>query len=123
MDKTKLLIIDDEPGLVEMLTMRLEANDYQVISASDGREGLDRARNENPDLIILDLMLPEIDGYKVCRMLKTDERYKQIPVIFFTARVQASDIKSGEEAGAQAYISKPFEPDILLAKVAQLLKK
>jgi len=118
-----VLIVDDEPGIIEMLTMRLEACDYQVISASDGQEGLDKARTEKPDLIILDLMLPKIDGYKVCRMLKFDERHKQIPIILFTARAQESDIKLGEEVGADAYITKPFEPDILLAKVDQLLKK
>ncbi|MFA4992483.1 MAG: response regulator [Candidatus Omnitrophota bacterium] len=123
MDKARVLIVDDEPGIIEMLTMRLEACDYQVISASDGQEGLDKARTEKPDLIILDLMLPKIDGYKVCRMLKFDERHKQIPIILFTARAQESDIKLGEEVGADAYITKPFEPDILLAKVDQLLKK
>jgi len=123
MSKAKLLIIDDESDLVEMLSLRLEANDYQVISASDGQDGLDKARSELPDLIILDVMLPKIDGYKVCRMLKFDEKYKQIPVILFTARTQASDIKLGADVGADAYITKPFEPDILLDKVAQLLKK
>ena len=123
MSKAKLLIVDDESGLVEMLSLRLEANDYQVISASDGQDGLDKARSELPDLIILDVMLPKIDGYKVCRMLKFDEKYKQIPVILFTARTQASDIKLGADVGADAYITKPFEPDILLDKVAQLLKK
>ncbi len=123
MYKAKLLIVDDESELVEMLSLRLEANDYQVISASDGQDGLDKARSELPDLIILDVMLPKIDGYKVCRMLKFDEKYKQIPVILFTARTQASDIKLGGDVEEDAYITKPFEPDILLDKVAQLLKK
>jgi DNA-binding response OmpR family regulator len=122
-DLRKILVVDDEIDLVEMLTMRLESNNYQVISASDGQEGLDKARTEKPDLIILDLMLPKIDGYKVCRMLKFDEKYRQIPVILFTARAQESDIKLGEEVGADAYVTKPFEPDILLGKVAELLKK
>ena len=123
MDQKKILIVDDEPDLVEMLTLRLEANDYQVISASDGQEGLDKARTEKPDLIILDLMLPKIDGYKLCRMLKFDEKYKQIPIVLFTARAQESDIKIGEEVGADAYVTKPFEPDILLDKVAELLSR
>lgn len=123
MYKAKVLIVDDESELVEMLSLRLEANNYQAISASDGQEGLDKARVENPDLIILDVMLPKIDGYKVCRMLKFDDKYKHIPVILFTARAQASDIKLGADVGADAYIAKPFEPDILLAKVVQLLKK
>ena len=118
-----MLIVDDEPELMEMVVLRLEANDYQVISAFDGEEGLDKARTEKPDLIILDLMLPKIEGYKVCRLLKFDERYKHIPIILFTARALQSDIKLGAEVGADAYITKPFEPDMLLAKVAQLLKK
>jgi DNA-binding response OmpR family regulator len=119
----KILVIDDETDLTEMLVLRLEANGYQVISACNGQEGLDKARTEKPDLIILDLMLPKIDGYKVCRMLKFDERYRHIPIILFTARAQELDIKLGKEVGADAYIIKPFEPDILLSKVAELLKK
>jgi len=123
MSKIKVLIIDDEPELMEMVSLRLEANDYQVISACDGQEGLDKARSEKPDLIILDLMLPKIEGYKVCRLLKFDERYKHIPIILFTARALQSDIKLGAEVGADAYITKPFEPDMLLARVSELLKK
>jgi adenylate cyclase len=123
MSKAKVLIVDDELDLVEMVSLRLEANNYQVISAFDGQAGLDKARSEKPDLIILDIMLPKIEGYKVCRMLKFDERYKQIPIILFTARAQASDIKLGEDVGADAYLTKPFEPDILLNKVIELLKK
>jgi len=122
-NKKKILVIDDESSLVEMLSIRLEANNYQVIAASDGQEGLDKARSESPDLIILDLMLPKLDGYQVCRMLKSDEKYKQIPIVIFTARAQESDIKAGNEAGADAYITKPFEPAILLGKVSQLLEK
>lgn len=123
MDKKKILVIDDESSLVDMLSIRLEVNNYQVITACDGQEGLDKARNELPDLIILDLMLPNLDGYQVCRALKFDEKYKQIPIIIFTARAQESDIKAGQEAGADAYITKPFEPDILLGKVSQLIEK
>ncbi|MDD5560681.1 MAG: response regulator [Candidatus Omnitrophica bacterium] len=122
-DLKKILVVDDEKAIVEMLTMRLEANGYQVISAADGQEGLDKLRSERPDLIILDLMLPKIDGYKVCRILKFDEKYKHIPIILFTARTQEIDIKLGEEVGADAYIMKPFEPDILLGKVAELLSR
>ena len=123
MDKNKILVIDDESSLLEMLSIRLEANNYRVVTASDGQEGLDKAHSELPDLIILDLMLPKLDGYQVCRALKLDEKYKQIPIIIFTARAQESDIKAGMEAGADAYITKPFEPDVLLTKVSQLLGK
>ena len=123
MNKKKILIVDDESDLVEMLSIRLEASGYQVITASDGQEGLHKAQTEKSDLIILDLMLPKIDGYKVCRMLKFDEKYRQIPIILFTARAQEADIKLGEEVGADAYVTKPFEPDILLGKITQLLNR
>ena len=123
MDKKRILVVDDERELVEMLSLRLEANDYKVFTAYDGQEGLDQARKLKPDLILLDLMLPKLDGYKVCQMLKFDEKYKQIPVILFTARVQEADLKLGEEMGADAYLTKPFEPSILLGKIAELLNK
>lgn len=122
-EKKRILLIDDETALVEMVKIRLEANNYEVITAYDGNEALDKARKEKPDLIILDLMLPKMDGYKVCRLLKFDEKYKQIPIILFTARAQESDKITGEEVGADAYITKPFEPKALLDKIAELLNK
>ena len=103
------------------VTLQLEAKGYEIITASDGREGLEKARTKKPDLIILDLMLPKIDGYKVCRMLKFDDKYKNIPIILFTARAQDSDKKVGKEVGADAYITKPFEPSALLDKIRELL--
>lgn len=118
----RILLVDDETQLVEMVKMRLEANDYEVLCAHDGQEALDKARKEKPDLIILDLMLPKIDGYKVCRMLKFDEKYRNIPIILFTARAQETDIKLGKEVGADAYIAKPFDPPSLLEKIKELLQ-
>jgi DNA-binding response OmpR family regulator len=123
MDKKRILIIDDEEDILTVLKFRLGANNYEVLTASDGQEGLNKARTEKPDLIILDLMLPKLDGYKVCRMLKFDESYKAIPIVMFTARVQQKDEELGKEMGADAYITKPFEPEILLEKIRQLLKK
>ena len=117
----RILVVDDEVQLVEMVKIRLEANGYEVLSAYDGQEALDKARAEKPDLMILDLMLPKLDGYKVCRMLKFDEKYKSIPIILFTARVQESDKETGSQVGADAYITKPFEPQVLLAKIKELL--
>jgi DNA-binding response OmpR family regulator len=121
-EKKRLLIVEDEADLVEMVKMRLEASGFEVSAAYDGQEGLDKAKKEKPDLIILDLMLPKIDGYKVCRMLKFDEKYRNIPIIMFTARAQESDRKLGEGVGADAYIVKPFEPQALLSKISELLK-
>lgn len=123
MANKKILVVDDEAQLIDMVKMRLEANGYDVITAYNGQEGLDKARRESPDLIILDLMLPKIDGYKVCRMLKFDEKYKNIPIILFTARAQQEDEKLGKEVGADAYITKPFEPQVLLEKIKQLTAK
>ena len=123
MEKKKILLVEDEKDLVETVTLRLEAAGYEIIPAYDGREGLEKAKREKPDLIILDLMLPKMDGYKACGLLKADTRYNKIPVIMFTARAQESDKKMGQEAGADAYITKPFEPEALLEKVRQLLKE
>jgi DNA-binding response OmpR family regulator len=117
----KILIVDDEPQLVEMVKMRLESAGYEVSCAYDGQDGLDKARKWKPDLIILDLMLPKMDGYKVCGLLKNDSRYSKIPIIIFTARAEEADEALGMEAGAQAYIKKPFDQKTLLAKIAELI--
>lgn len=123
MDKKRILIVDDEEGIVNMLRFRLEAHNYDVLSAGDGHDGLNKARIEKPDLIILDLMLPKLDGYKVCRMLKFDERYRHIPIIMFTARTEKNDAVLGKEMGADVYMTKPFESGVLLDKIKELLKK
>lgn len=118
----KILVVDDEPVIIKVIESRLKANGYEVITASDGQEGLNLARSEKPDLIILDLMLPKIDGYRVCRLLKFDDNFKQIPVLMLTARVQESDKQKGMEAGADAYLSKPFDPETFLSMIKDLLK-
>lgn len=123
MDKKRILIIDDEEDILNLLRFRLEANNYEVASALDGQEGLNKARSMKPNLIILDLMLPKLDGYKICRMLKFDESYKDIPIIMFTARAQKNDEELGMEVGADAYITKPFESEVLLNKMRELLEK
>lgn len=123
MQKKRILIVDDEKDLVRAVSFRLEDAGYEVISALDGMEGLEKAKKEKPDLIILDLMLPKMNGYKVCGLLKADSRYRGMPIIMFTARAQEADRKMSEEVGADAYITKPFEPHILLTKIEELLKK
>ena len=99
----------------------LECAGYEVITASDGQEGLDKARIEKPDLILLDLMLPKIDGYKVCRMLKFDRKYNKIPIIIFTVRSLEVDMEMGQDVGADVYFIKPFKPDVLFGKIEELL--
>jgi len=122
-DTKKILIVDDVESIVMSVQTFLERHRYEVITANDGQVGLEKAKTENPDLIILDLMLPRMHGYKVCGLLKKDTRYAKTPVILFTAKAQEKDIKLGEEVGADAYITKPFEPEILLAKIEELLKE
>lgn len=119
--KTKILIVEDDPGMAEAVKIRLEANDYAVLIARDGPEGLNLARTERPDLIILDIMLPKLDGLTICRMLKFDEAYKAIPIILLSARVQKEDLQSGREVKADAYITKPFKAGELLDKIKELL--
>ncbi len=121
-EKKLILLVEDEKDMSYAVTLQLEAKGYKVITAYDGQEGLEKARTKKPDLIILDLMLPKMDGYKVCRMLKFDREYKDIPIIMFTARAQDSDRKMGEEVGADAYMAKPFEPKVLLDKIQKLVK-
>lgn len=123
MDKKRLLIVDDEVDLAQMIKFRMENNGYDVLLAHDGQSALEMARKERPDLIILDLMLPKMDGYKVCGLLKKDSRYSHIPIIIFTAKGQEDDMKLGQELGADAYIVKPFEPQVLLGKIKELTEK
>ena len=121
--KNRILVVEDQAAIVDMVRMRLEANNYEVITAADGQEGLDKARKENPNLIILDVMLPKMDGYKVCKLLKADPRYNKIPIIISTGRTQQEVRKLVKEVGADAYISKPFEAKLLLSKIKLLLEK
>ena len=118
----KILITEDSPTILQMLKGTLAEVGYEVISALDGQQALDMARAEKPDLIILDVMLPKIDGYKVCRMLKFDERHKEIPIIMLTGRTKESDEQLGMEVGANAYIKKPFQPETIIDKIKELLK-
>jgi DNA-binding response OmpR family regulator len=118
----KILLVDDEPYIVLLVETRLKAEGYEVVSAMDGVEALEKAKKEMPDLIILDLMLPKMDGYKVCGLLKRDARYARIPIVLFTARAQEEDRKLGSEAGADAYLTKPFDPHTLIFKVHELIQ-
>ena len=119
----RILVVDDTEDVVKVVKMYLEHHDYEVITTNDGQEGLEKAKTEKPDLIVLDLMLPRMNGYKVCGLLKRDTRYAKIPIILFTAKTQEKDIKLGEEVGADAYITKPFEPEVLLSKIEELIKE
>ena len=118
----KILIVDDEQDIVESLKFVLETFDYQCFCAYNGEEGLRLAKEIIPDLIILDVMMPKINGYKISRLLKFDNKYKNIPILMLTARSQESDKLIGEETGADEYITKPFDLDFVLKKVDEYLK-
>ncbi len=118
----KILIVDDEQDIVESLKFVLETSDYQCFCAYNGEEGLRLAKEIIPDLIILDVMMPKINGYKISRLLKFDNKYKNIPILMLTARSQESDKLIGEETGADEYITKPFDLDFVLKKVDEYLK-
>jgi len=119
MSKKRVLIVDDEQDIVETIRFNLEHDDYECIVAYDGQEALTLAKSEKPDLILLDIMLPRVNGFKVSRLLKFDEATKGIPIIMITARTQGKDIKLGEETGADAYVTKPFDMNML----SRLVKK
>ena len=119
--KKKILIIEDYNNIVEILTMRLSAMGYAVISAKDGQEGLTLARKEKPDLIVLDITLPKMNGYKISRLLKFDSRYKDIPIIMLTARETKLDEQIGLETGADVYIYKSDRTGKLLKTIRHFL--
>ena len=123
MSPKKILVVDDEVDLVETVRFPLEMEGFDVLVSYNGEDALSQARKEKPDLIILDLMLPKLDGYKVCRLLKFDERYKHIPILMLTAKTQEKDKILGKETGADEYITKPFEMDYLMEKVKAYLSK
>jgi DNA-binding response OmpR family regulator len=123
MSAKKVLIVEDEVDLVETIRFLLEREGYRVLISGDGEDGLHQARRESPDLIILDIMLPKLDGYKVCGQLKSDKRYKQIPILMLTARAQQKDRVLGMEAGADEYIIKPFDLAAFIEKVKTYLRK
>ncbi len=119
--KPRILLVDDEPSIVKMVGKRLEVEGFEVLIALDGQTGLAKAQSEQPDLIILDLMLPKFNGYEVCTMLKQDTRHQQIPILIFTAKTQEKDEKMATGCGADAFIRKPFVAQELVEKIRTLL--
>lgn len=126
-NRVRIGVIDTDIGMARQDLPRLFNKFVQASKVSQrqkkGLEGLEKVKKEKPDLVILDLMLPKMDGYKVCGLLKADKRYNKIPIIMFTAKAQEEDMKLGKEVGADAYITKPFEPQVLLKKIKELLKE
>ena len=121
-DKPRILIVDDEADLVSVLRIGLEIEGFEVLDAADGEEGLRRAREERLSLMVLDLMLPKLDGYKVCRALKFDERYKSLPIFILSARSGEQDRRLALDMGADAFITKPYDMAELVAKIRNRLE-
>ncbi|HRU00687.1 MAG TPA: response regulator transcription factor [Victivallales bacterium] len=123
MAKAKILVIEDEKDILDIIEFNLEKEGYKVKCVDSGEEGLKQAREKIPDIIILDLMLPGIDGLDVCKILKNDSKTRHIPVIILTAKSEEADIVTGLEIGADDYITKPFSPRVLLARVKAVIRK
>lgn len=119
--KWRVLLVDDEPGIVKMVAKRLELAGYEVVTATDGEDGLTKARLGRPDVVILDLMLPKMNGLEVCASLKRDAQYRHIPVIIFTAQRQEMEERLCRECGADAYITKAQQSKALLEQIEALL--
>lgn len=118
-----ILVIDDEPHIVDIVCDYLKQAGYRVVTASDGRMGLSMAQHERPDLIVLDLLLPRMDGLDVCRRLRRDPALGDVPIIMLTARVEEADRLIGLELGADDYVTKPFSPRELVARVRAVLRR
>jgi two-component system phosphate regulon response regulator PhoB len=123
MVKEHILVVDDEENIRELLQYSLAKQGYQVTPVATGEDALAACRNESPDLILLDLMLPGIDGLEVCRSLKANPKTSHVPIVMLTARGEEVDIVSGLELGADDYVTKPFSPRVLLARVRNVLRK
>ena len=121
--RSKILVVDDEPEAVELLEFNLKQAGFDVIAATDGAQAIKKARSASPSLIVLDLMLPEIDGLEVCKMLRRDSATANIPIIMLTAKAAELDRILGLELGAEDYITKPFSPRELVLRVKKVLQR
>lgn len=121
-DAYKILVIDDRPDNVYYLQSRLQADNFLVITAFSGPEGIEKAKSQKPDLILLDIMMPVMDGYEVCKILTNDEETKDIPIILVTAKVDSNDVAEGLRVGAFDYIKKPFDKIELIARINSALR-
>ena len=123
MEPTHILVVDDEKDILELVSYNLGKSHYRVTCVGTGEDALTRARSDLPDLIVLDLMLPGLDGLDVCRILTNDPRTAHIPILMLTARGEEADIVTGLELGADEYVTKPFSPRVLLARIRALLRR
>jgi len=123
MNKHKVLVIDDEPDILKLVKISLEMVEFEVVSALSGEEALEYLENNMPALILLDVMMPDMDGYQICRHLRRDIKTKNLPIVMLTARGQKGDAEKGFKAGASEYVLKPFDPYELGKQIYAILKK
>jgi two-component system alkaline phosphatase synthesis response regulator PhoP len=121
-DRKRILVVDDEIYIVHILEFSLTMEGYSVLTASNGEEALHVIEQERPDLVVLDIMMPKLDGFEVCRRLRQDEQFRSLPVILLSAKGRPVDRDAGLDAGADDYITKPFSPRKLLEKIRELLE-
>jgi CheY-like chemotaxis protein len=117
----RILVADDDPVILRLIQVNLELEGYQVLTANNGEEAVATATAEHPDLVILDIMMPRLDGYQACEQLKAEAATKDIPVVFLSAKAQQSDIEKGKTYGVEEYLTKPFDPTELLDVVERLV--
>jgi two-component system alkaline phosphatase synthesis response regulator PhoP len=123
MANEKILVVDDEEDILELVQYNLTKNGYKAVCVGTGENALKAAKADSPDLIILDLMLPGLDGLEVCKILKADSRTSAIPIVMLTAKGEEADVVAGLELGADDYVTKPFSPRILLARLRAVLRR
>lgn len=123
MSRGKVLVVDDEEYIQHILNFSFGAEGYEVITAADGAEAIEKAISEKPDIIVLDIMMPKMDGYQACKKLKSDPQTKSIPVILLTAKGRDIDRRLGSDAGADDYVVKPFSPGRLIERVEGMIKR
>jgi len=117
----KVLVVDDDPVIVRLLEVNFEMEGFEVVTAVDGQDGIDKAKAEQPDVVVSDVMMPKLNGLELAATLKADDATKHIPIILLSAKAQVDDVRSGLDAGADDYVTKPFEPLDLIDRVTKLL--
>ena len=117
----RVLVVDDDPVIQRLLKVNFEMEGYVVLMANDGVDGLEKARAERPDIVVLDIMMPRMSGLDVTKALKADPDTASIPILLLSAKAQEADLRAGDESGADDYLTKPFEPLLLLQRVEHLL--
>lgn len=117
----KVLVVDDDEVIVRLLELNFELEGHEVASVLDGRQAIERIAEVAPDVVLLDVMMPELDGYRVCAQLREDPAFARLPIVFLSARAQEADIARGTEVGGDAYVTKPFDPLELVQLVERLV--